>query len=136
MANRKIQDIEGIGPAFGEKLSGAGVTDTDGLLEKGGTRKGRKELAGASGLSEKQILKFVNMADLFRIKGVGPEYAELLECAGVDTVKELATRKAENLTAKMLEVNDEKKLTRQPPSESAVTGWVAEAKDLPRKVEY
>ena len=136
MANRKIQEIEGIGPAYGEKLGTAGIIDTDGLLEKGCTRKGRKELADASGLTEKQILKFVNMADLFRIKGVGSEYAELLECAGVDTVKELATRRADNLTAKMLEVNEEKKLTRQPPSESAVTGWVAEAKELPGKVEY
>ncbi len=136
MANRKIQDIEGIGPAYGDKLSGAGITDTDGLLDKGCTRKGRKALAEASGLTEKQILKFVNMADLFRIKGVGPEYAELLECAGVDTVKELATRKPENLTAKMLEVNGEKNLTRQPPSESAVKGWVDEAKGLPGKVEY
>ncbi len=136
MANRKIDEIEGIGPATREKLTTAGVVDTDGLLEKGCDPKGREALAEASGLSEKQLLKFVNMADLFRIKGVGSEYAELLECSGVDTVKELAQRNAENLAAKMREVNDEKKLTRQVPSTSQVEAWVAEAKDLPRKVEY
>ena len=97
MANMSIEEIEGIGPATGEKFRGAGVKDTDSLLDQGCTKAGRKSLAEATGLSESQVLKFVNMADLFRIQGVGAEFAELLEAAGVDTVKELATRNAENL---------------------------------------
>lgn len=136
MANKKIEDIEGIGPATGEKLRAAGVKDTDSLLAHAKTAKMRKELAEASGLTEKQVLKFANMADLYRIKGVGSEYAELLEAAGVDTVPELAQRKAENLVKKMEEVNEEKKLTRRTPTLSDVESWVAQAKDLPRALEY
>jgi len=136
MANKKIEDIEGIGPATGEKLRAAGVKDTDSLLAHAKTPKMRKELAESSGLSEKQVLKFANMADLYRIKGVGSEYAELLEAAGVDTVPELAQRNAENLTKKMEEVNEEKKLTRRTPTQSDVESWVAQAKDLPRALEY
>lgn len=136
MANKKIEDIEGIGPATGEKLRAAGVKDTDSLLAHAKTSKMRKELAEASGLTEKQVLKFANMADLYRIKGVGSEYAELLEAAGVDTVPELAQRKAENLVKKMEEVNEEKKLTRRTPTLSDVESWVAQAKDLPRALEY
>jgi predicted flap endonuclease-1-like 5' DNA nuclease len=136
MANKKIEEIEGIGPATGEKLRAAGVKDTDSLLERGCTRDGRKSLAEASGLSESQILKFVNMSDLFRIKGVGGEYAELLECAGVDTVKELGTRNAANLAQKLVEVNDEKKLTRRTPTPSQVEDWVSQAGELPAKVEH
>ena len=130
MANAKIEEIEGIGPAYAEKLGKAGITDTDGLLKLCCDKKGRKETAEKSGLSESQILKWVNMADLCRIKGVGPEYAELMEGAGVDTVKELRNRNAANLAAKMEEVNAEKKLTRRVPSEKEVTGWVEQAKEL------
>ena len=101
MANYKIEEIEGIGPVLGEKFRTAGVKNTDTLLERGATKKGRKELAETTGISEAKVLTFVNMADLFRINGVGEEYAELLEAAGVDTVPELAQRNAENLTAKM-----------------------------------
>ena len=136
MANLKIEEIEGIGPVTAEKLLADGITHTDKLLEAGGTKKGRQEIAEKCDLSEKQVLKWVNMADLFRIKGVAGEYAELLECAGVDTVVELATRNAANLAAKMAEVNEEKKLTRQVPSESMVEGWVAQAKELPRAVSH
>lgn len=136
MANKKIEEIEGIGPATGDKLRAAGVNDTDGLLEQGRTRSGRKALAEQSGLSEKQILGFVNMADLFRIKGVGAEFAELLECAGVDTVKELATRNAANLTEKLEEVNAEKKLVRRVPTVAQVEDWVRQASELPPKVEH
>jgi len=136
MANKKIEEIEGIGPATGEKLRAAGVTDTDSLLERCCARAGRKALAEASGLSETQILKFVNMADLFRIKGVGAEFAELLEAAGVDTVKELGTRNAANLANKLAEVNQEKKLTRRVPTLSQVEEWVKQAGALPRKVEH
>ena len=136
MASKKIQEIEGIGPVLGEKFEGAGVKDTDGLLEKGCTRSGRKALADATGLSESRILTFVNMADLFRIKGVAGEYAELLMCAGVDTVKELKHRNAANLTEKLAEVNGEKNLTRKLPSESTVEDWVKQAAELPGVVEY
>ncbi|MDL2223999.1 DUF4332 domain-containing protein [Bacteroidales bacterium OttesenSCG-928-M06] len=136
MANYKIEEIEGIGPVLGEKCRQAGVTTTDKLLEVGAKKKGRKELAEATGISEAKILKFVNMADLFRITGVGQEFSELLEAAGVDTVPELAQRRPDNLTAKMEEVNAEKKLTRRTPSLAEVEKWVAEAKTLPRVIEY
>lgn len=136
MANLKIEEIEGIGPATAEKLLAAGITHTDKMLEAGCTKKGRAEIAEKCGVSEKQILKWVNMADLFRVKGVAGEYAELLECAGVDTVVELATRNAANLATKIKEVNDEKKLTRQVPGESTVQGWIDHAKELPRKVTH
>lgn len=136
MANYKIEEIEGIGPALGEKLRNAGITSTDKLLEGAKTKKQRLELSETTGIAEKQILKFANMADLFRINGVGQEFAELLEVAGVDTVPELAQRKAENLTAKMEEVNEEKKLTRRTPSLKEVEKWVEEAKSLPRVLEY
>jgi predicted flap endonuclease-1-like 5' DNA nuclease len=136
MANYKIEEIEGIGPVMGEKLRNAGVKNTDAMLANAKTKKQRKDLAEATGISEKLILKFANMADLFRITGVGQEFAELLEAAGVDTVPELAQRRADNLTAKMEEVNAEKKLTRRIPSLKEVEGWVAEAKELPRALEY
>lgn len=136
MANYKIEEIEGIGPVMGEKLRAAGVKTTDALLENTKTKKQRQDLAEATGISEKLILKFANMADLFRINGVGQEFAELLEAAGVDTVPELAQRRPDNLTAKMEEVNAEKKLTRRTPSLKEVEKWVAEAKELPRALEY
>ena len=136
MANYKIEEIEGIGPVLGEKLRNAGVNTTDKLLENTKTKAQRKSLAEKTEISEKLILKFANMADLFRITGVGQEFAELLEVAGVDTVPELAQRKAENLCAKMEEVNAEKKLTRRTPSLKEVEKWVAEAKELPRVLEY
>jgi len=136
MANHKIQDIEGIGPVTGGKFEAAGVKDTDSLLEKGATRAGRKALAEATGLSEAQVLKFVNMADLYRVKGIGSEYSELLEAAGVDTVPELAQRNAANLAAAMAKANQERKLTRRVPVESEVQRWVDHAKELPRVVQY
>jgi predicted flap endonuclease-1-like 5' DNA nuclease len=136
MANKKIEEIEGIGPATGEKFRVAGVSDTESLLEKGCRPGGRKELAAATGLSEKRILRFVNMADLFRIKGVGGEFAELLEAAGVDTVKELRTRNASNLAEKMAEVNAEKKLTRRVPTLAMTEDWVKQAEGLPPKIEH
>lgn len=132
----KIEDIEGIGPSYGEKLVAAGVKNTDQLLEKCGAAKGRKQIAEASGLTTKQLLKWANMADLMRISGVGPEFAELLEAAGVDTVKELRNRNATNLAAKMKEVHEEKKLTRTVPSESQVEKWVAQAKELDPKITH
>jgi predicted flap endonuclease-1-like 5' DNA nuclease len=136
MANKKIEEIEGIGPVMGEKLRSAGIKDTDGLLEMCCSPSGRKQVAEKSGISEARLLDWANMADLFRIKGVGPEYAELLEASGVDTVKELAQRNAENLAAKLAEVNGEKKLTRTVPSAKVVADWVDQAKGLPGKISH
>ncbi|MDP4579807.1 MAG: DUF4332 domain-containing protein [Saprospiraceae bacterium] len=136
MATYKVEEIEGIGPVLGEKLRAAGINTVDKLLENAATKKQRQALAEETGISEKQILKFTNMADLFRLNGVGQEYAELLEVAGVDTVPELAQRNAANLTAKMEEVNEAKNLTRKTPSATEVEKWIAQAKELPRVIEY
>ncbi|MDZ4299137.1 MAG: DUF4332 domain-containing protein [Moraxellaceae bacterium] len=136
MANKKIEDVEGIGPVLGDKLRAAGVKDTDTLLSNSKTPAQRKALAEKSGLTDKQVLKFANMVDLYRINGVGSEYAELLEAAGVDTVPDLARRRPDNLTAAMAELNATKKLVRRTPTEAEVTKWIAEAKDLPRALEY
>jgi len=132
----KLISIEGIGPVNAEKLQGAGVSSVEGLLKRGADPAGREELADATGISGKRILEWVNMADLFRIKGVSEEYAELLEAAGVDTVPELAQRNPENLHAKLGEVNAEKKLVRRLPALSQVRDWVGQAKDLPRAISY
>jgi predicted flap endonuclease-1-like 5' DNA nuclease len=132
----KIEKIEGIGPAYATKLVAAGVDTTEELLVAGATPNGRDELAEKTGISGKLILEWVNLADLFRIKGVGEEYSDLLEEAGVDTVAELAQRNAENLRAKILEVNEAKNLVRRPPTLNQVTDWIAQAKRLPRQVEY
>ena len=108
MANYKIENIEGIGPVKGEKFRAAGIKDTDSLLINVFTPKQRKEFAGKTGLAEAQILKFANMVDLYRIKGIGSEYSELLEAAGVDTVPEFAKRKAANSWQVMANLNKEK----------------------------
>lgn len=132
----KVIDIEGVGAAYAEKLTAAGVVTTAQLLEKCAAPAGRKALAEATGISDKLILKWANHADLFRVKGVGPQFAELLEAAGVDTVKELAHRKAENLAAKMAEVNEEKKLVRRVPVAVEVQKMVDFAKELPGVLTY
>jgi predicted flap endonuclease-1-like 5' DNA nuclease len=132
----KLSDIEGIGDAYAAKLKEAGVTSVENLLKTGSDKKGRKAIAEKSGLNEKMILNWVNRADLTRIKGVSTQYADLLEAAGVDSVPELATRKSENLQAKMIEVNNEKKLVRQVPSLLQVENWKAQAKKLPKVVTH
>lgn len=126
----KITEVEGIGPAYAEKLEAEGIKTTDDYLEKAASRAGRKALAEATGISDKLILRWANQADLMRVKGVGEEFAELLEAAGVDTVKELATRNAENLTEAMAKVNEEKKLARRAPALSETEKWVAQAKEM------
>jgi predicted flap endonuclease-1-like 5' DNA nuclease len=133
---KKITEIEGIGPAFAEKLAAAGVQTVEGLLETGATKAGRKKLAADSGIDEAKILDWVNMADLFRIKGIGSQFAELLKAAGVDTVKELRNRNAENLHAKLVEVQEEKKITRAVPALKQVTDFVDQAKALAPVVSY
>jgi predicted flap endonuclease-1-like 5' DNA nuclease len=127
---KKITEIEGIGPAFQEKLAGAGVTTVEGLLETGASKAGRKKLAADSGIDESKLLTWVNMADLFRIKGVGSQFAELLKASGVDTVKELRNRNAENLHAKLTEVQAEKKITKAVPALSQIVGFIEQAAAL------
>lgn len=132
----KIVDVEGIGTKYADKLIKAGVRTTEALLKAGATPKGRKELADKTGIGDKLILEWVNHVDLFRIKGVGSEYSDLLEAAGVDTVVELATRNGANLIQKIVEVNKAKKLVRKLPVESQVADWIAQAKKLPRAISY
>ena len=132
----KIEDIEGIGPAHGAKLTAAGVTTVEQLLERGASRKGRTELAGTTGITDTLILEWVNHADLMRVKGVGSEYSDLLEACGVDSPPELGQRNAANLAVAMATANETKKLVRQVPSESVVAGWIAAAKEMPKVVEH
>jgi predicted flap endonuclease-1-like 5' DNA nuclease len=132
----KLENIEGIGPAYAAQLRVAGIRSIRVLLQKGSTPQGRQQIADTSGISSKRILTWINHADLKRITGVERQYAELLEAAGVDTVVELAQRRPDNLHQKMLEVNQEKRLVRRPPSLSMVERWVNQAKTLPRVIHY
>ncbi len=132
----KIEQIEGIGPVYGQKLSDIGVKTTEDLLTKGATKRGRAQLAEETGISETLILKWTNHADLFRINGVAGQFAELLEASGVDTVKEFRHRNAENLHAKMVEVNEEKNLTNRVPAASELQRMIDEAKTLEPILTY
>ena len=131
-----IEDIEGIGPAYAEKLRAAGITTTEKLLERCATKKGREQVAEETGISGAHILKWTNHADLFRIKGVAGQFAELLEAAGVDTVKEFRHRNAENLHKAMVETNEEKKLTRRVPTAAQLAEMIEEAKKLEPVITY
>ncbi|WP_457570075.1 DUF4332 domain-containing protein [Desulfurobacterium sp.] len=133
---KKITEIEGIGSTYAEKLAQIGITSVEELLEKGATAKGREEIAEKTGISKKVILNWVNRADLMRVKGIGEEYADLLEAAGVDSVPELARRNPENLYQKLKEVNEQKKLVRQIPSVKQIEKWIEQAKELPKKVTH
>ena len=132
----KLEKVEGIGPVYAQKLIDAGIATTGALLEKGASPQGRKEIAAQTGIADGLILEWVNHVDMFRVKGVGEEYADLLEEAGVDTVPELAQRNATNLYAKLVEVNAAKSLVRQLPSQGQVKGWIEQAKTLDRKITY
>jgi predicted flap endonuclease-1-like 5' DNA nuclease len=134
MAN--LLKVEGIGEVYAQKLKEAGIQTTEALLREGSSPKGRQEIAEKAGIGHALILEWVNHVDLFRIKGVSEEYADLLEEAGVDTVPELAQRKAENLYASLAEVNAQKKLVRRLPALSQVSSWIEQAKGLPRMVNY
>ena len=131
-----VEDIEGVGPAYAEALAKAGIKTTEDLLAIGAARNGRGDIAAQSGLSEKLILKWVNHADLMRISGVGGEFAELLEATGVDTVKELQHRNAENLAETMKSTNEEKNLTRVVPSADMVAKWIEQAKGMEPAVSH
>ncbi|MEO8540573.1 MAG: DUF4332 domain-containing protein [bacterium] len=132
----KIIEIEGIGEKYAAALEGAGVATVEKLLTDGGSASGRAKIAEATGVTTQKVLEWVNRADLMRIKGIGSEFSDLLEAAGVDTVKELATRRPDNLFAKMEELNTAKKLVRRTPSAAEVEKWIAEAKTLPGMVTY
>ena len=131
-----LLDIEGIGEFYCAKLKHCGVTSTQNLLQKGSTLSGRKALAEESGIELTLIAKWVNRADLARIKGIGGEYADLLKCSGVDTVPELARRNGANLHRRMQDVNNQKKLVRSLPSSSMVEDWIRQAKKMPRVIHY
>ena len=132
----KLTTIEGIGEALAKKLKDIGVGSTDSLLKKGATKQGRISISQGCGIDEGRILKFVNHADLMRIKGVGGEYAEILEAAGVDSVPELARRNAANLADAMASANAAKKLVRAVPTQKRVAGWVTQAATLDRIVGH
>lgn len=132
----KLAEIEGIGPVYSAKLEQAGINSVESLLSTCCDKKGRKQQAEALDISEKLLLSWVNRADLARIKGINTQYADLLEEAGVDTVPELGQRNAENLHAKMVEVNDARKLVRQVPSLAQVQDWVGQATKLPRVITH
>jgi predicted flap endonuclease-1-like 5' DNA nuclease len=134
MAN--IKDIEGIGAAQATKLEKEGINTVEKLLDSAASKKGRDDLSEKTGISASKLLEWVNRADLARIKGVGSEYADLLEAAGVDSATELAQRNAANLTAKMAELNETKKLVRQLPSEARVQEWIDHAKTLKKLVTH
>ena len=131
-----VIDIEGIGEVYAQKLHEVSVSTTEALLEQGATPSGRKELADKTGISDRLILKWVNRADLFRVKGVGEHYSDLLAAAGVETVLELAQRRADHLHQKMAETNEAQKLVRVVPGPEQVAEWVQQAHKLPRVVSY
>ena len=132
----KIIEIQGVGPVYAEKLNAAGIFKVSELLEKGKTAKGRKALEEETGIRHDLILTWVNHADLFRVKGVGPQFAELLEAAGVDSVKELAHRRADNLEAKMKEVNEKEHRTKRVPTVAQLQEMIDLAKELPGVVTH
>jgi predicted flap endonuclease-1-like 5' DNA nuclease len=131
-----INEIEGIGPSHTKKFAEVGVITVEHLLKAGATPKGRKDLATKTGFHEHHLLKWVNQADLLRIKGVGRQYAELLQASGVDSVKELAQRKPDHLHEKLKESNEAKRQVHIVPNLTSVTDWISEAKKLPRVVSY
>ena len=132
----KIIDIEGVGEVYAPKLIEAGIVTVDALLKKCAAPKGRAALAEETGISEKLILKWTNHADLFRINGVGPQFAELLEKAGVDTVKEFRHRVAENLQPKLEEINTQFHICGRVPAVSEVQKMIDQAKELEPKMTY
>ena len=133
---RGISSIDGIGPGYASALNSAGIATVEQLLQAGATSKGRAELTRKTGVSSKLILRWVNMCDLFRVRGVASQYAELLEAAGVDTVKELRNRNSENLAAAMSKANAARRLVRQIPNSKRVGDWIEHAKSLQPVVSY
>lgn len=131
-----ITDIGDIGPDYAERLRAIGIRTTARLLESAKSPKQRKQLAERTGLDERRILRWANLVDRMRIKGVGEDYAALLQAAGVDTIRELKYRNPEKLARAMAEANARRKLVRVLPSDRAVHRWVEEAKRLQPKISY
>jgi predicted flap endonuclease-1-like 5' DNA nuclease len=131
-----LVEIEGVGKLYAEKLKMAGIRGTRSFLEWGATPVGRKQIAERTGIDEDKLLEWLNHADLMRVKGIGSEYSDLLEAAGVDTIVELARRNAQNLYQQLVMINNEKKLVRKMPTQSQVRGWIDQAKTLPRLINY
>ena len=136
MTTYKIEEVEGVGPAYAAKLQAAGVSTTDDLLAKGASPKGRADLEAATGISHSLLLEWVNHVDLMRLDGVGSEFSDLLEAAGVDSPAELAQRNAANLAQTFQELNAARATVRRVPSEEVITGWIKQAKTLPKNVEH
>ncbi|MBR3303502.1 MAG: DUF4332 domain-containing protein [Bacteroidales bacterium] len=134
--NYKIIDVEGIGEVYAKKLIAAGIETIEDLLAKCAKPDGRKALAEATEISPKLILTWANHADLMRINGVGPQFSELLEAVGVDTVKEFRHRVADNLHPKMVEINEQKHLVGRVPSVGELQKMIDQAKELPAVMEY
>jgi len=134
MAN--LSKIEVIGKTNAEKLKKTGISTTEALLQKGSTPKGRHDIAQATGINEERILRWVNLSDLFRIRGIGEEYSDLLEAAGVDTVPEMAKRNSTNLYEALVAINKERNLVKQVPSQTTVDTWIENAKTLPRLIKH
>ncbi len=133
---RNIQDLEGIGPKYAALLKQQGIDTTDQLLQVAGSGTGRRELAEKTAIGERRLLKWVNMCDLFRIRGVAGQFAELLEGAGVDTIRELRNRNAHNLALQLSEINDAARLCRTTPGEKTVADWIRQAKSLQPMVTH
>lgn len=132
----KVEDIEGIGPAHAATLQAAGIRSSDALLERAGPKAGRDALAAETGISGKSLLEWVNACDLMRIKGIGAQFSDLPEAAGVDSAAELAQRNAANLAATFQELNAARSTTRRAPTEAMVADWIAQAKKLPKAVTH
>ena len=132
----KIEDVEGIGPAWAEQLTAAGVRTTDDLLMAGGSAGGREKLEAATGISSKRLLEWVNHVDLMRIRGVGSEYADLLEAAGVDSCAELAQRNAKSLAETFQELDAARNTVRNIPAEAVIQGWIDEARTVDKVVSH
>ena len=132
----KIEDVEGIGPVFAEKLGQVGIVTTEDLLDKGSKKSGRVAIAVETGINEGMILEWTNHVDLMRINGVGSEFSDMLEAAGVDSPAELAQRNAANLAETMAELDMARNTTRRIPTESMVAGWIAEPKTMEHRVEH
>ncbi|WP_432820948.1 DUF4332 domain-containing protein [Trichloromonas sp.] len=132
----RLKGIEGIGDEYSKRLKEVGILSVQALLDKGALPQGRHDLSKSTGIPESQLLRWLNNADLFRIRGIGEEYADLLEISGVDTVPELAQRNPENLHRMLIDANETRKLVRQLPSLNQVKSWIEQAKQLPRVIQH
>ena len=132
----RLKGIDGIGEEYSKRLKDVGILSVQALLDKGALPQGRRELSRSTGIPESQLLTWLNNADLFRIRGIGEEYAELLEIAGVDTVPDLAMRSPDNLHRMLIDANEQRRLVRQLPSLNQVKSWIEQAKQLPRVIHH